>query len=138
MCGIAGFVDAPSGGGDDATLTRTARAMADRLWHRGPDAGGAWADAAAGVALGHRRLSIIDLSEAGAQPMTSRDGRLVVSYNGEVYNAPDLRAELEAAGVRFRGTLRYRSARGSLRPLGRARDAGPPGGHVRLRAVGYP
>ena len=103
MCGIAGFVDAPSGGGDDATLTRTARAMADRLWHRGPDAGGAWADAAAGVALGHRRLSIIDLSEAGAQPMTSRDGRLVVSYNGEVYNAPDLRAELEAAGVRFRG-----------------------------------
>ena len=77
--------------------------MADRLRHRGPDAGGAWADAAAGVALGHRRLSIIDLSEAGAQPMTSRDGRLVVSYNGEVYNAPELRAELEAAGVRFRG-----------------------------------
>ena len=77
--------------------------MTDTLVHRGPDAGDVWLDPEAGLALGHRRLSIIDLSPAGAQPMVSSCGRFVISYNGEVYNADELRSELEAAGRRFRG-----------------------------------
>jgi asparagine synthase (glutamine-hydrolysing) len=77
--------------------------MADTLTHRGPDDSGAWADSAAGIALGHRRLSIIDLSAAGHQPMLSGNGRFVVSYNGEIYNHGDLRKELEAQGAVFRG-----------------------------------
>jgi hypothetical protein len=62
-----------------------------------------WADVETGVALAHRRLSIVDLSPAGHQPMTSSDGRYVISYNGEVYNYQEVRSELEAKGVRFRG-----------------------------------
>ncbi len=98
MCGIAGLLGRP--GGD---LAAQARAMADVLKHRGPDAGDVWADDPAGIALGHRRLSIIELSAAGAQPMVSSCGRFVVSYNGEAYNADDLRPELERAGRKFRG-----------------------------------
>ena len=89
---------------------RAAPSLEDLAWkmiaplrHRGPDAGGVWTDAEAGVAIGHRRLSIIDLSPAGAQPMTSASGRYVLSYNGEIYNAPELRAELESRGAGFRG-----------------------------------
>lgn len=78
--------------------------MADRMRHRGPDAGAAFVDAQAGFATGHRRLSIVDLSETGAQPMASRCGRFVLSYNGEVYNAAELRAALKSAGKSFRGT----------------------------------
>lgn len=77
--------------------------MACTLRHRGPDAQGVWTDAEAGIALGHTRLSIVDLSPAGAQPMQSRDGRFVISYNGEIYNAAELRAELEAPRLAFRG-----------------------------------
>src|SRR5579885_677674 len=78
--------------------------MADALRHRGPDDAGVWVDAAAGVALGFRRLAIIDLSPHGRQPMASADGRYVVVFNGELYNFRALRADLErAAGVRFRG-----------------------------------
>ncbi len=77
--------------------------MASRLTHRGPDDAGAWADAAAGLALGHRRLSIIDLSSEGHQPMTSSSGRFVVVFNGEVYNHRLLRHEIEKLGGRFRG-----------------------------------
>ena len=77
--------------------------MADRLAHRGPDASGSWADPAAGIALGFRRLSIIDLSSAGAQPMVSASGRSVLAYNGEVYNPEELRPELERRGIRWRG-----------------------------------
>jgi asparagine synthase (glutamine-hydrolysing) len=77
--------------------------MAVTLRHRGPDDHGAWSDPEAGVVLVHTRLAIIDLSPAGAQPMVSGCGRFVVSYNGEIYNAPELRAELEAAGRKFRG-----------------------------------
>jgi asparagine synthase (glutamine-hydrolysing) len=97
MCGIAGTYLWPDGG-----------ALTDRLTgilaHRGPDGEGRYAHRAGGgeVHLGHRRLSIIDLSETGAQPMV-HDG-LAISYNGELYNAPELRGELESAGVRFRGT----------------------------------
>jgi asparagine synthase (glutamine-hydrolysing) len=79
-------------------LEARATTMAAALAHRGPDASGAWADPDAGVALGHRRLSIIDLSPAGAQPMHSDDGRWVLAYNGEIYNFSALRQELEQAG----------------------------------------
>jgi len=102
MCGIAGFLDARRRSGDNE-LKALAASMAGALRHRGPDAEGVWVDADTGVALGHARLSIIDLSPAGAQPMVSASGRYVLSYNGEVYNAGELRAELERAGTRFRG-----------------------------------
>ena len=102
MCGICGFVD-PLRGGSRQQLEATVTAMASTLSHRGPDAHGAWADAKAGAALGHRRLSIIDLSKAGSQPMASSCGRYWLSYNGEIYNAPDLREALEGHGRVFRG-----------------------------------
>ncbi|WP_060906197.1 asparagine synthase (glutamine-hydrolyzing) [Streptomyces scabiei] len=97
MCGIAGTYRWPDG--KDVTDRLT-----DVLAHRGPDGAGRYSHPVGDgeVHLGHRRLSIIDLSETGAQPMV-KDG-LVLTYNGELYNAPELRAELEAAGVRFRGT----------------------------------
>ena len=102
MCGIAGLVDLKRRFGPDE-LRNIASRMADSLRHRGPDDRGVWIDSEAGVALGHTRLAIIDLSPAGAQPMISSCGRFVLSYNGEVYNAPELRAALAAAGRRFRG-----------------------------------
>ena len=85
------------------TLTRQVQAMAATLLHRGPDSGGHWVDADAGIALGHRRLSIIDLSDEGAQPMATHDGRYVIAYNGEVYNFAELRQELSATGHGFNG-----------------------------------
>jgi asparagine synthase (glutamine-hydrolysing) len=92
MCGICGFVFRTHPEYDaDAVLGRMMR----RLAHRGPDADGAWAGE--GVRLGHRRLNIIDL-EGGVQPMTNEDGRVVTSFNGELYNYLDLRASLEARG----------------------------------------
>ena len=100
MCGIAGLWDPSRRGGD---LAESIRAMTDAMVHRGPDSSGYWHDNEAGMALGHRRLSIVDLSEAGHQPMLSADGRWVLTYNGEIYNADDLRSELEARGARFRG-----------------------------------
>jgi asparagine synthase (glutamine-hydrolysing) len=102
MCGIAGLWDRRARLGDNA-LAAAGRAMADTLRHRGPDAGEVWCDAAAGLALGHRRLSIVDLSAAGAQPMVSSCGRYVISYNGEIYNAAELRPALRAVGRSFRG-----------------------------------
>jgi asparagine synthase (glutamine-hydrolysing) len=78
--------------------------MADAIRHRGPDDGGTWTDPAAGIALAHRRLAIIDLSAAGHQPMQSSCGRYVLCFNGEIYNFADLRADLEAGGdVDWRG-----------------------------------
>lgn len=79
------------------------RSMTDQLAHRGPDSHGYWCDPGAGAALGHRRLAIIDLSAGGAQPMTSRSGRYVISFNGEIYNFQPLRRELLALGQSFRG-----------------------------------
>ena len=95
MCGIAGVWE--RGGGDEESLRARASSMAGALLHRGPDDGGVWTDAAAGVALGFRRLSILDLSPAGAQPMTSESGRYVVVFNGEIYNFARLREELGSA-----------------------------------------
>ena len=97
MCGIAGFLR--PGGGDGEGLVGCAKRMTDALAHRGPDAAGVWTDAQAGVAFGHRRLSILDLSEAGAQPMRSDCGRFAVTFNGEIFNHLDIRSELEAAGA---------------------------------------
>jgi asparagine synthase (glutamine-hydrolysing) len=77
--------------------------MADVLRARGPDDHGSWVDAKAGIALGHRRLSVRDLSALGHQPMQSCNGRMVISYNGELYNSAELRTELEQGGSRFRG-----------------------------------
>lgn len=87
-----------------SALADAALGMAATLAHRGPDDSGVWVDAAAGVALSHRRLSVLDLSPEGHQPMASACGRYVLSYNGEVYNHAELRARLEGAGERFRGT----------------------------------
>jgi len=95
MCGIVGLLFRP---GALADPERVVAGMARTLAHRGPDGEGTWADPEAGIALGHRRLSIVDLSPAGAQPMRSPSGRYVVSYNGEIYNHADLREALDACG----------------------------------------
>lgn len=95
MCGLTGIVD--SSGRPDADLRQIVGAMTRTLQHRGPDAEGFWA--ADGIAFGHRRLSILELSPAGAQPMHSADGRYVIVYNGEIYNHLDLRRELEDKGA---------------------------------------
>ena len=100
MCGFAGFLFTHRE--TDAPRDVVAR-MAEQLRHRGPDDEGSWVDEAAGVALGFRRLSIIDLSADGRQPMISNSGRYVVVYNGEIYNFLDLREELTREGARFRG-----------------------------------
>ncbi|HLC08443.1 MAG TPA: asparagine synthase (glutamine-hydrolyzing) [Methyloceanibacter sp.] len=102
MCGIAGFLELERRSGTHQ-LEALAGAMAATLRHRGPDASGVWADADDGVAFGHTRLSIVDLSPAGAQPMVSSCGRFVLVYNGEIFNATELRPELEAKGRRFKG-----------------------------------
>ena len=94
MCGFAGFFN-PSSVAPAAELDAIATRMAARIVHRGPDDAGAWSDPQAGIALGFRRLSIVDLSPAGHQPMTSASGRFVIAFNGEIYNHRALRAELE-------------------------------------------
>jgi asparagine synthase (glutamine-hydrolysing) len=98
MCGFAGFLD-PKLTRSDARLADLVRDMNGAMTPRGPDSAGEWTDAHAGVALGHRRLSIMDLSPAGHQPMLSVCGRYVIIFNGEVYNHHAMRAELQAAGV---------------------------------------
>src|SRR6202035_5051070 len=82
MCGIIGFIEGSEVRRSDRDAV--ARAMIASLRHRGPD-DGVWADDQAGLVFGHRRLSIVDLSAAGHQPMVSHDGRYVITYNGEVY-----------------------------------------------------
>jgi asparagine synthase (glutamine-hydrolysing) len=97
MCGITGFWQL-RGGARDALLGQ-AQAMSTQLTHRGPDDHGLWCDEVAGIVLAHRRLSILDLSPAGHQPMHSACGRYVVVFNGEIYNHLDLRERLHAEGA---------------------------------------
>ncbi|GLC27473.1 asparagine synthase (glutamine-hydrolyzing) [Roseisolibacter agri] len=99
MCGIAGLLAVRG----EAASADAVRAMADAVEHRGPDDFGTWCDPEAGVALGHRRLSILDLSAEGHQPKVSASGRWMVAFNGEIYNFRALRAELEGRGARFAG-----------------------------------
>lgn len=98
MCGIAGLWQIGA-----IQLDAVAAAMADAITHRGPDGSGVWVEESAGLTFSHRRLAIQDLSELGAQPMRSVSGRYTITYNGEVYNFPALRRELEGLGDRFRG-----------------------------------
>ncbi|MGC9324078.1 MAG: asparagine synthase (glutamine-hydrolyzing) [Desulfomonilia bacterium] len=100
MCRIAGIWSRTP----RADLRETCLRMRDAQTRGGPDDAGVFIEGSAGIALGHRRLSIIDLSTTGHQPMTSTDGRFTLSYNGEVYNYRELREDLEAQGVTFRGT----------------------------------
>src|SRR3954462_11229779 len=93
MCGIAGVLGPKVDAELIARMTRT-------LARRGPDDEGIWCDVDVGIGFGHRRLSIIDLSAAGHQPMHSPAGRFVLTFNGEIYNYADLRSQLEAAGYR--------------------------------------
>lgn len=102
MCGIAGFW-VPGGRYSPEELLQTAGSMGQAIRHRGPDSGDNWADGDAGLGFAHRRLAIVDLSPAGAQPMISACGRYVIVYNGEVYNTAEMRSDLEARGIHFRG-----------------------------------
>ena len=99
MCGIAGIVQLFAGEGAQPELLE---AMADSLRHRGPDGHGCWISDDRRVGLAHRRLAIVDLSSAGRQPMANDDGSVQVTFNGEIYNFRELRAELEGKGHRFR------------------------------------
>jgi asparagine synthase (glutamine-hydrolysing) len=99
MCGIAGYFFTPGSSIQANVLTIAQRT----LQHRGPDDSGVFEDRAHGVGLAHTRLSILDLSPMGHQPMLSDDGKVVLVFNGEIYNFQELRAELETAGCRFRG-----------------------------------
>ena len=94
MCGLSGFWTKRN---DLNDLEQTIRQMTDAISYRGPDDQGYWTDQERGLALGHRRLSIIDLSSEGHQPMASASGRYMMVYNGEIYNFEDIRAELGSA-----------------------------------------
>jgi asparagine synthase (glutamine-hydrolysing) len=98
MCGIAGIVNVRGNAVETPQLSR----LTDLLAHRGPDGAGHWFNAERNVALGHRRLAIIDPGPSGYQPMLSADGRYVITFNGEIYNFLELRRELEARGAVFR------------------------------------
>jgi asparagine synthase (glutamine-hydrolysing) len=99
MCGIT-VLWAPKA---KVGLATSIRAATDTLANRGPDGDGVWIDADAGLALGHRRLAVVDLTEAGRQPMLSRDGRFCLTFNGEIYNFQDIRGELQTLGHDFVG-----------------------------------
>lgn len=100
MCGIAGFYS--FGARKREEERRSCKAMTEAIAHRGPDDSDVWQDPDAALALGHRRLSIIDLSSGGHQPMASHTGRFVIVFNGEIYNYRSLQADLEAAGHIFK------------------------------------
>ncbi len=100
MCGIAGILYEP-GRLDLDSVGRMVMKMRDSMVHRGPDAAGVWIDPDGGCALAHRRLSIIDLTDEGRQPMGNADGSVQVTFNGEIYNFQGLRDELSAQGHRF-------------------------------------
>ena len=102
MCGIVGILG--FGDKDPEWIGAIIRQMSNAISHRGPDGTGVWMDASAEVALGHRRLSIVDLSVAGSQPMVSQSGKYIIVFNGEIYNHLDMRLELNGlANVKWRG-----------------------------------
>lgn len=102
MCGIVGVLD-PTRARSVDLVEEILGDMARPMVNRGPDGSGSWVDPDAGIGLGHRRLSILDLSEHGAQPMHSADGRWVLTYNGEIYDHRELAEDLHSSGVRLRG-----------------------------------
>jgi asparagine synthase (glutamine-hydrolysing) len=102
MCGFSGFIDLAQGIAENSRAD-LAMQMANAIAQRGPDDADSWSDPSANYAVGFRRLSIIDLSTTGRQPMMTASGRFVIVFNGEVYNAPDLRRELQRRGAIFRG-----------------------------------
>ena len=99
MCGVAGFFDPR--GFNPTEAEQLARRMASKVVHRGPDDSGIWVDGQAGIAVAHQRLSVLELSRAGHQPMASPSGRFVIVYNGEIYNHLELREQL--VGIAWRG-----------------------------------
>ena len=101
MCGIVGYWNKSNNLNIDL-LNENVSNMAKTLHHRGPDDTGVWVDPSSGIALGHRRLSIIDISDLGHQPMFSSNGRFVISYNGEVYNYNQIRYILESKKYIFK------------------------------------
>lgn len=100
MCGITGFITQEM---SMDSMEEAIRQMSNCLLHRGPDAQGVWVDSSSGIAIGHQRLSILDLSPEGHQPMVSLSGRYIIAFNGEIYNFFALRKELEGLGHNFRG-----------------------------------
>lgn len=102
MCGLTGFWDFKANR-SQAELLAIGQTMGKAISHRGPDSAGTWCEETAGLTFSHLRLAIVDLSEAGHQPMISRSGGSVIVYNGEIYNAPELREALSLEGCRFRG-----------------------------------
>src|SRR5262245_60574369 len=103
MCGIAGIVRSGRSSLAAPEMAAFVEAMTASIAHRGPDASGLWSDPLGRCVLGHRRLSIIDTSDAGRQPMATGDGRWLITFNGELYNFQEVRPALEAAGIRLRG-----------------------------------
>ena len=102
MCGIAGFFNPKIDQSEDY-VAQILSAMSTAIIHRGPDGHGNWIDAESGIGLTHRRLSIIDLTYAGHQPMVSNSSKYVISFNGEIYNHNDLRYELKNKNIKWRG-----------------------------------
>ena len=102
MCGLTGFWNPLSSWGVEKSQFFL-REMADKIKSRGPDSQGIWYDQSTGIGFAHQRLSIVDLSSAGQQPMHSSSGNSVIAYNGEIYNTADMRQELEINGIQFRG-----------------------------------
>ena len=128
MCGICGWLgpDAKEHSGHNL------RKMLKAIDHRGPDDSGIYVDNKYGVALGHNRLSIIDLTPGGHQPMVNTNNGDVLTFNGEIYNFRELRRELEAKGYHFRSQSRYRGSASCVCRLGRRVRAAYPW-YVRIR-----
>ena len=101
MCGINGFYSKSK-----SKFNNIIEKMNYAISHRGPDSNGSWSDQKSGIVLGHQRLSIIDLSVAGSQPMQSNSGRFIITYNGEIYNHIEIRKELELSryNLNWQGT----------------------------------